>query len=142
MVQRTDLVETPDYFGEDDLHKDRMPLIYFLQIQLFCDLNVCKNPFVPENFILCGICHIYVLYVAILILPLQFLFHPGIAWTQNQKNEVNTLLWTILYNRNAILCPDYVQITPDCWSSYISDIVHHRIMYFHELMLWNHQQNL
>lgn len=56
MVQRIGLVETSDYFGEDDLHKAGIPLIYSLQSWIFCDLNVCKNLFVPENFTPGGIC--------------------------------------------------------------------------------------
>lgn len=55
MVQRTDLVETPDYLGKDDLCKDWIPVIYSFQPQLFGDLNVCENLFVPENFMPHGI---------------------------------------------------------------------------------------
>lgn len=100
MVQRTDLAETPDYFGEDDLHKDALDI--FSPNSTILWFKCLWKSLCPRKLYTLW----YMLVHAILILPRQFLFHPGIAWTQNLKNEVNTLLWTMSYSTEM---PFYAQ---------------------------------
>lgn len=76
-----------------------MTLRQSLQPQPFCDWNVCEYfwrvNFVPENFMphpvyACPCYSNFALRISVLT--------AGMAWTQNQKNEINTLLGTMPYS--------------------------------------------